>query len=107
MSQDLSDNDDITQPAVPILQEALSPDAGKVPVLSGDEQPATPALTQEQLASAQAELTSLTRELVDRLVYGAIRDMEATLFDKLADRLSEELPALIDSVLRDHLEPGD
>jgi uncharacterized protein (DUF2267 family) len=64
-------------------------------------------VTEEQLASVQAELTSLTRDLADRLLDGALRDMEAALFEKVADRLREELPELIDRVLREHLQIDD
>lgn len=103
----LSGTDDTIHPSVPILDEAISADAVDIPVLLDTEEPQPPALTEAQLALVQAELTSLTRELTDRLLDGAMRDMEATLFDKVSNRLREELPELIDRVLREHLEPRD
>jgi hypothetical protein len=33
--------------------------------------------------------------------------MEAALFEKVSNRLRDELPLLIERVLRDHLEPED
>ena len=95
-----------TQPAVPVLEEPVSAGTGEVPTLLESEPP-PPVLTEAQLATVQVELTSLTRELTDRLLDGALRDMEATLREKVSDQLREELPDLIDRVLREHLEPGD
>ena len=60
-----------------------------------------------RVASVQADLTALTRELAERLLDGALRDMEAALFEQVADRLREELPDLIDRVLRERLLSDD
>ena len=95
------------KPAAPVLSEPIEHDDKVIPILTDLEAPPAPAVTEEQLASVQAELTSLTRDLADRLLDGALRDMEAALFEKVADRLREELPELIDRVLREHLQIDD
>lgn len=95
------------KPAAPVLSEPIEEGDKVVPILTDLESPSAPAATEEQLAAVQAELTSLTRDLADRLLDGALRDMEAALFEKVADRLREELPELIDRVLREHLQIDD
>ncbi len=95
------------KPAAPVLSEPIEDDDKVVPILTDLESRPAPAVTEEQLAAVQAELTSLTRDLADRLLDGALRDMEAALFEKVADRLREELPELIDRVLREHLQIDD
>lgn len=91
----------------PILVDPVMADEADVPLLQDPADSPRPAFTEEQLASVQAEITSLTRDLTDRLLDGAMRDMEAALFEKVSNRLRDELPLLIERVLRDHLEPED
>jgi hypothetical protein len=103
----LSSGDDSVRPEAPILETPLAVDPGGVPVLQDAEAPPQPQITEEQLVSMQAELTTLTRDLADRLLDHAMRDMEAALVEQVSNRLREELPALIERVLRENLEPGD
>jgi hypothetical protein len=103
----LSSGDDSVRPEAPILETPLAVDPGDVPVLQDAEAPPQPQITEEQLVSMQAELTTLTRDLADRLLDHAMRDMEAALVEQVSNRLREELPALIERVLRENLEPGD
>ncbi len=95
------------EPQVPVLQRPLSAGDAGVPLLNDRAQEPRPSFTEEQLAAVQAQLISMTRDLTDRLLDGAIRDMEAALFDKVSNRLREELPALIEQALRENLEPRD
>ncbi len=91
----------------PVLTDPIEDDDTVVPLLMDAEPPPEPAVTEEQVASVQADLTALTRELAERLLDGALRDMEAALFEQVADRLREELPDLIDRVLRERLLSDD
>ena len=94
-------------PATPVLTDPVEHDDTIVPLLTDVESPSGPGVTEEQVASIQAELTSLTRDLTERLLDAALRDMEAALFDQVANRLREELPELIDRVLGEHLRKED
>ena len=42
--------------------------------------------------------------LVEKLLHGAFKEMEAVLFDEVVSRLRNELPELIDQVLREHFD---
>lgn len=55
-----------------------------------------------QLAELQTRLTASTYELAERLLHAAFSEMEATLFEHVANRLRHELPELVDRVLREH-----
>lgn len=92
---------------VPVLDRPVTADESDLPVLTDTATDSGPGLTDKQLALIQAELTSLTRELTDSLLSGAMRDMEATLFEKVSNRLRDELPTLIERVLKDNLKPDD
>jgi len=101
-----TDNDKAGSEA-PVLDNPVTDDPGDVPVLLEMETPPQPHFTEEQLVSLQSELATLTRDLADRLLDHAMRDMEAALVEQVSNRLREELPALIERVLRENLEPGD
>jgi uncharacterized protein (DUF2267 family) len=94
-------------PATPLLTDPVEREDAAVPLLTEVEPSSGRTVSEEQMASVQAELTSLTRDLTERLLHAALRDMEATLFDQVANRLREELPELIDRVLREHLQEDD
>ena len=66
-------------------------------------------LDEAQLAELQTRLTASTYELAERLLHAAFSEMEATVFEHVANRLRQELPDLVDRVLREHFEhhPGD
>lgn len=92
---------------VPVLENPVTGDEIELPILTQPAgEPAT-GLTDKQLAVIQAELTSLTRELTDGLLDSAMRDMEAALFETVSNRLRDELPTVIERVLRDNLKPVD
>lgn len=103
----MSGSENSKAPGAPVLNDPIEYDDTVVPLLTEAETPTEPAVTEEQLASVQAELTSLTRDLADRLLDGALRDMEAALFEQVANRLRDELPEMIDRVLREHLQIDD
>lgn len=56
----------------------------------------------------QAAVISETLKLADSLLHQAAKDIEATLFERVFDRLRAELPELVDRILREHaLDAGD
>lgn len=103
----MNNSEDRHEPKVPVLQRPLSAEDVDVPLLTAKAQGLRPPFTEEQLAAVQAQLISMTRDLTDRLLDGAMRDVEATLFEKVSNRLREEMPALIEQALRENLEPRD
>ena len=81
----MSDDDDI-----PVLRDAIA------------RRPSTP-VTQEQLDDICDSVGTQTRELLDELLAEGLREAEESLRKSIGDRLNDELPALIDTVLRDKL----
>ena len=60
------------------------------------------------IAELQTQLASNAYALTEQLLHQAFAEMEATLFEQVSARLREELPELIDRILREHLgEDGD
>ncbi|MGO9514462.1 MAG: hypothetical protein ACLP2F_12595 [Steroidobacteraceae bacterium] len=49
-----------------------------------------------------AAILTETLKLADSLLRQAARDIEATLFERVFDRLRTELPELVDRALREH-----
>jgi Zn-dependent M32 family carboxypeptidase len=52
--------------------------------------------------AVHAAILSETLELADSLLHQAAKDIEATLFERVFDRLRAQLPELVDRVLREH-----
>ena len=73
---------------IPVLRDAVARRAGDT-------------LRQEQLDDVADRLITATRQLIDELLEGALQDAEDVLRIRLAERLNDELPGLIDNVLRD------
>ena len=55
------------------------------------------------IAELQTQLASKAYALTEQLIHNAFAEMEATLFAQISARLREELPELIDRILREHL----
>ncbi|MEO8223690.1 MAG: hypothetical protein ABI661_02710 [Gammaproteobacteria bacterium] len=88
-------------------------DRSRIPVLtdavartrrSAADDVARPALTESELAELQVRIATGSFMLVEKLLHQAYKEMEATLFDEVVGRLRNELPELIDQVLREHFE---
>jgi uncharacterized protein (DUF2267 family) len=86
---------------------------GVIPVLTDVAADSTeveprPRLDENRLAELQTELASRSFALTDQLLHAAFQEMEAALFEQVANRLRNELPEMIDQILRDYLEvaPG-
>jgi len=61
--------------------------------------------------AVHAAILTETLELADSLLHQAVKDIEATLFERVFDRLRAQLPELVDRILREHAaaqeEPKD
>jgi hypothetical protein len=55
------------------------------------------------IAELQTQLASGAFALTEQLLHTAFSEMEATLYEHVSNRLRQELPELIDKILRDHL----
>ena len=82
-------------------------DTGEIPILTdavGVEEPA--ALTANPKALQSAVVAEVLK-VADSLLHQAAKDIEATLFENVFDRLRAQLPEIIDRVLLDQaLPPG-
>ncbi len=74
---------------IPVLTDAIDEQGGARPPLD--------------TKAVHAAILSETLELADSLLHQAVRDIEATLFERVLDRLRAQLPELVDRVLREHL----
>jgi hypothetical protein len=83
---------------IPVLTDAVAR-----PRSAADEM-TRPALTESELAELQVRIATGSFMLVEKLLHQASKEMEATLFDEVVGRLRNELPELIDQVLREHFE---
>ena len=84
-----------TSDVIPTLTE-------EVPAEVADED--REAELENLIAELQTELAASTFALTERLLHTALSEMEATLFEQVSNRLRQELPELVDGVLRRHLE---
>ncbi|HEY5624713.1 MAG TPA: hypothetical protein VIV14_13205 [Gammaproteobacteria bacterium] len=94
---ELSDTDEI-----PVLTEIVELESDTE--AAGDESIAS---EEELIAELQTKLSVGAFTLTEQLLHSAISEMEATLFEQVLNRLRQELPELLDSVLREHLATGD
>ena len=76
--------------AIPTLTDVVSLDA-------------SPGLSPEELAELREDLTLRLVRLTEQLMHSASLEVEAVLFERVADRLRAQLPELIDQVLRERL----
>ena len=54
------------------------------------------------IAELQTELAASTFALTEHLLQNALTEMESALFEQVSARLRQELPELVDGVLRKH-----
>ncbi|MFL2547391.1 MAG: hypothetical protein ACJ0SL_08555 [Candidatus Rariloculaceae bacterium] len=103
-------SDDSTASAeIPVLTDVIQ-DRGDLEPAAGagaeaaDVSDADILLDREMLISElQAKLSVGAFTLTEQLLHSAISEMEATLFEQVLNRLRQELPELVDTVLREHL----
>lgn len=64
---------------------------------------AAPRETETLIAELQTQLSSSAFSLTDQVVRTAFAEMEASLYEQITARLRQELPELVDRILREHL----
>ena len=97
----MQDSDGKNPDPIPVLTDVVNGDAETD---ADSAVAAQPAFDENRLAELQTELASRSFELTDRLLHSAFQEMEASLFEQVSNRLRNELPGLIDQILRDYLE---
>ena len=58
----------------------------------------------EDLALLEDEISRESLRLAEQLLHEVAREMEVVLFNRVLSRMKEELPALVDKILREHLQ---
>ena len=80
-----------------------SHDPRDIPVLT-EAIDSSPALaSEENIRSAQSAIVAETMRVADVLLHQAVKDMEAVLFERVRDRLREQLPELVERILKEQL----
>jgi len=87
---------------IPVLTDVV--DDLPAPETPPDEDPTA---RETLIAELQTKLSVGAFTLTEQLLHSAISEMEATLFEQVLNRLRQELPELVDSVLREHLGTAD
>lgn len=82
-------------------------DPRDIPILTYSVEAAEPALPPIDAKALHAAILTETLELADSLLHQAAKDIEATLFERVFDRLRAQLPELLDRILREHAAPRD
>ena len=77
---------------IPVLTDAI--DSGRETAALFDLQVAQSAIVAECLRTA------------DALLHQAAKEMEAILFERVYDRLREQLPDLVDRILKEQIDAG-
>ncbi len=86
---------------IPILTDAID---------DGDEASHEDAVADARsanLRALQSAIVAETLQLADSLLHQAAKDIEATLFENVYDRLRAELPELVNRILHDQMPPID
>lgn len=86
------------QPKIPVLTDIVEDDAS-ASSKHHSQAPDNASL----IAELQTRLAASAFELTEEALHSAFAEMEATLFEQISRRLRQELPELIDRVLREHL----
>lgn len=91
-------SDNASKSPIPVLTDVVpeetSRDAG-VAALSQD--------TETLIAELQTQLSAHAFALAERILHSAFTELEADLREQITVRLRQELPELIDKILREHL----
>lgn len=84
---------------------ATTHDPRDIPILDQSIEKAADTVSPIDYPALHAAILTETLRLAESLLRQAARDIEATLFERVLDRLRSELPELIDRVL--HAETRD
>ena len=77
-------------------------DPRDIPILTDTIAQSGDAAQPFDFSAVHAAVLTETLKLADSLLRQAARDIEATLFERVFDRLRTELPELVDRALREH-----
>ena len=84
---------------IPVLTDIVAR-----PRRSAADELTRPTLSESEIAELQVRIATGSFMLVEKLLHSAFKEMEAVLFDEVVSRLRNELPELIDQVLREHFD---
>jgi Zn-dependent M32 family carboxypeptidase len=77
-------------------------DPRDIPILTVAEPDSVEASLTFDAKAVHAAILTETLNLADSLLHQAAKDIEATLFERVFDRLRAQLPELVDRILREH-----
>jgi Zn-dependent M32 family carboxypeptidase len=77
-------------------------DPRDIPILTDAVRVVAREVSAFDVKSVHAAILTETLELADSLLHQAAKDIEATLFERVFDRLRARLPELVDRILREH-----
>jgi Zn-dependent M32 family carboxypeptidase len=77
-------------------------DPRDIPILTEAVKQSVPVTLSLDTKAVHAAVLTETLELADSLLHQAVKDIEATLFERVLDRLRAQLPELVDRILREH-----
>jgi hypothetical protein len=89
-------DDDPTADRIPVLTDTVETAA------TSDRPGSLPDDLETLIAELQTELAASTFALTEHLLRNALTEIESALFEQVAARLRQELPELVDGVLRKH-----
>jgi hypothetical protein len=82
-------------------------DPRDIPILTDAVESNVATLQPFNAKAMHAAIVTETLELADSLLHQAAKDIEATLFERVFDRLRAQLPELVDRVLRENISPEE
>jgi len=77
-------------------------DPRDIPILTETVKEEAAAPSSFDAKAVHAAILTETLKLADSLLHQAAKDIEATLFERVFDRLRAQLPELVDRVLKEH-----
>ncbi len=77
-------------------------DPRDIPILTETVKESTSPSASFDAKSAHAAIVTETLKLADSLLHQAAKDIEATLLERVFDRLRAQLPELVDRALKEH-----
>jgi hypothetical protein len=87
--------DSASKSSIPVLTDIVTE-----PTSDGDSDPRA---VETLIAELQTELSASAFALTEQVLRTAFTEMEAALFEQITARLRQELPELVDRVLRERL----
>jgi len=82
-----------------------SHDPRDIPILTDTVKENGEGLLSVDAKAVHAAILTETLKLADSLLHQAARDIEATIFERVFDRLRAQLPELVDRILHEHAAP--